>query len=124
MAAALQPGGVYVLDMDFLSSADEPAITTDESWEMTRGSVSVRATNDAVYVNHDGVEHWLAWGREAHLQGYTASAFAERVEASVDLRIESWHSESSRATGVSEFSVDDLAQAPAVGLTMVVLRRK
>jgi len=37
MAAALQPGGVYVLDMTFLSNADEPAITTDESWEMTRG---------------------------------------------------------------------------------------
>jgi hypothetical protein len=28
MAAALRPSGVYVLDMDFLSSADEPAITT------------------------------------------------------------------------------------------------
>jgi hypothetical protein len=106
-----------------LSSADEATLTTEESWEMTRGSVTVRATNDAVYVNADGVELVLAWGREAHLRGYTAAAFGERVHAVADLNIESWHPESSRATGVSEFSVDDTATAPVVGRAMVVLRR-
>jgi hypothetical protein len=124
MAAALQSGGVYVLDMDFLSSADEPAITTDESWEMRRAKVTVQATNDAVYVNDDGVEHWLTWGREAHLRGYTTSAFRKRVDTAVDLKIESWHPESSRATGVSEFNVSDPATAPVVGRIMVVLRRR
>lgn len=123
MAAALQPGGVYVLDMSFLSSPEEPTITTDESWEMTRGSVTVRAENDAVYVNDNGVAQVLAWGREAHLRGYTATAFGQRVDAAVDLKIESWYPESSRATGVSEFSVDDPATAPVVGRAMVVLRR-
>jgi SAM-dependent methyltransferase len=124
MAAALRPGGVYVLDMDFLASAEEPAITTDESWEMTRGKVTVRAENDAVYVNDDGAERVLAWGQEVHLRGYTASAFAQRVEATAGLVIESWHPESSRATGVSEFRVEDSAPAPVVGRTMVVLRRE
>jgi SAM-dependent methyltransferase len=124
IATALQPGGVYVLDLTFLSSDDEPPITTDESWEMMRGRVSVRATNDAVYVNDDGVEQCFAWGQEAHLRGYTAIAFAERVDTVVELKIESWHPESTRATGVSEFSIDDPVMAPVVGRAMVVLRRR
>ncbi len=124
MAAALRSGGVYVLDMDFLASATELAVTTDESWEMTRGKVTVRAENDAVYVNDDGVERVLAWGGEAHLRGYTATAFGERVAAVVDLKIESWHPESSRATGVSEFNLDDPGKGLVVGRAMVVLRRR
>jgi hypothetical protein len=91
---------------------------------MRRGNVTVRATNDAVYVNDDGVEHSLAWGREAYLRGYTASAFAERIDTAIDLKIESWHPESSRAAGVSEFSVRDFATPPVVGRAMVGLRRR
>jgi SAM-dependent methyltransferase len=76
MAAALKSGGVYVLDMDFLGSTERPA-TTDEPWEMTQGSVTVRAEDDAVYVNDCGVMSKLAWGREGHLRDYTWSAFAQ-----------------------------------------------
>jgi SAM-dependent methyltransferase len=123
MAAALRSGGAYVLDMHFLASADESTATTDESWEMTRGNVTVRAENDAVYVNDGGVTRVFTWGREAHLRGYTSAAFAQRVRAAAGLRIESWHPEMSRATGVSEFSVDDSVGAPVVGRAMVVLRR-
>jgi hypothetical protein len=84
----------------------------------------VRAENDAVYVNDDGVEQVLAWGQETHLRGYTAADFARRVGVVPELRIESWHPESSRSTGVSEFSVDDAGTSPLVGRAMVVLRRK
>ena len=124
MAAVVRSGGIYVLDMDFAASAEEPVITTDESWEMTRGSVTVRAENDAVYVKDGGIELELAWGQEAHLRGYTATAFGQRVDAAVGFKIESWHPESSRATGVSEFSADDPAKGPVVGRAMVVLRRR
>ena len=48
MAAALRPGGVYVLDLAFQARADEPPHTTDEGWEMTRGDVTVRGDNEAV----------------------------------------------------------------------------
>jgi SAM-dependent methyltransferase len=124
MAAALRSGGVYVLDLAFLAHEGERPITTDEGWEMTRGEVTVRGENDAVYVTDAGRQTRLVWGAEAHLRGYTASAFAERVAACPEIEIESWHPEASRATGVSEFSVDGRSGAPAPGRTMVVLRRR
>jgi len=124
MAAALRPGGVYVLDLTLLASADEPADTTDEGWEMTRGDVTVRGENDAVTVSDAGRERRLAWGPEAHLRGYTASAFAARVAACPAFALESWHPESSRETGVSEFHLDAHAGGSVVGRAMVVLRRR
>ena len=124
VAAALRPGGVYVLDVAFVATDGEPSHTTDEGWEMTRGDVTVRGENDAVFVTDAGVPRRLAWGPELHLRNYTASAFAERVGACPGFAIESWHPESSRETGVSEFAVEGQTGAPVVGRTMVVLRRK
>jgi SAM-dependent methyltransferase len=124
LAAALRPGGVYVLDLAFQAQAGEPVTTTDEGWELTRGAVTVRGENDAVYVTDAGVRRKLAWGSEAHLRGYTASAFAERVRSCPDLAIESWHPEAGRATGVSEFRLDGEAEPPPAGRAMVVLRRR
>jgi len=124
VAAALRPGGVYVLDLAFLARAGEAPATTDEGWEMTRGEVTVRGENDAVYVSDAGAQRRLAWGPEAHLRGYTASAFAERVAACPGLALESWHPESSRATGVSEFDLAAHTGGPVVGRAMVVLRRR
>lgn len=122
MAAMLRSGGIYVLDMEFLSSAGEPAITVDDSWVMERGSVVVRAEDDAVHVNDDGIEHVLPWSREAHLRGYTSAAFVERLDATDGLQIEAWHPEVDRGSGVSEFDVDETATPPVVGRAMVVLR--
>jgi SAM-dependent methyltransferase len=124
VAAALRPGGVYVLDIAFVATEGEPSHTTDAGWEMSRGGVTVRGDNDGVTVSEGGVERRLAWGAEAHLRNYTARAFGERIGACPDLAIESWHPESSRDTGVSEFALEGRAEAPAVGRTMVVLRRK
>jgi SAM-dependent methyltransferase len=124
MATALRPGGVYVLDVAFVATEGEPSHTTDEGWEMTRGNVTVRGENDAVYVTDGGVRRRLAWGSEAHLRNYTVSAFAERVAACPAFALESWHPEVSRATGVSEFGVEPGSPAPVVGRAMVVLRRK
>jgi SAM-dependent methyltransferase len=124
IAAALRSRGIYVLDMEFVANAEEPAVTTTEAWEMTQGPLTVRAENDAVYVNDRGVERVLAWGTEGHLRAYTVAAFGAVVAAVPDLTIESWHLEWSRATGVSEFRVHPSADAPAAGRSMVVLRRR
>ena len=113
-----------MLDIAFVATEGEPSHTTDEGWEMSRGDVTVRGENDGVTVTDAGASRRLAWGAEAHLRNYTASAFAERIGACPDLAIESWHPESSRETGVSEFALEGRADAPAVGRTMVVLRRK
>jgi SAM-dependent methyltransferase len=123
VAAALRPGGVYVLDLALQASAGEPVVTTEEGWEMRRGEVTVRGENDAVWVSDAGVQLRLAWGAEAHLRGYTASAFAERVRDCPGFAIESWHPEASRATGVSEFDLEGAAHPPPAGRVMVVLRR-
>lgn len=123
IAAALRPGGVYVLDMYFQADA-EPVFTTDQSWEMARGAITVRGEDEAVFVNDGGVEHELAWGVEAHLRGYTVEAFAACVGAADGLRIESFHPETTRATGVSEFDVDRATETPVAGRAMVVLRRE
>ena len=82
------------------------------------------AQGEIIAVTDAGVRRRLAWGAEAHLRGYTASAFAARVHACRDLAIESWHPESSRATGVSEFGLDAAASPPRAGRAMVVLRRR
>ena len=123
VASALQPRGVYVLDLAFQASAGQSVVTTDEGWEMTRGEVTVRAENEAVYVNDAGMLRRLAWGAEAHPRGYTGNAFAERVHACPDFELESWNPEVSCATGVSEFRFDGRS-APPVGRAMVVLRRR
>jgi SAM-dependent methyltransferase len=124
MAGALRPGGVYVLDLALQASGDQPVVTTEEGWEMTRGDVTVRGENEAVSVDHAGRRLRLAWGSEAHLRGYTAPALAERVRACPGFVIESWHPESSRATGVSEFCLDGQPDAPPEGRAMLVLRRR
>jgi SAM-dependent methyltransferase len=124
IAAALRPGGVYVLDLAFQAEAHEPVLTTDEGWQMTDGALTVRAENDAVHVDDAGVRLRLAWGAEAHLRGYTADAFAERVRACPGLVIASWHPELGRASGVSEFDGEGGAEPPRAGRAMVVLRRR
>jgi len=125
MARALRSGGVYVLDLDFRGDSREPAVTTDESWVMQRGNVTVTAEDAAVTVNDDGTEHVLAWGLEGHLRGYTVEAFAERVEQVPALQIESWHPEADRGDGdVSLFRVEHTSELPPTGRTMVVLRRR
>lgn len=122
IAACIRPGGVYILDMTFEDTVVATAPTTSESWEMTRGSVTVRAENDAVHVNDNGVERVLAWGQEAHLRPYTCDAFVELMRAVSGFTLESWHPETGRATGVSEFSLAPSAP-PIAGRAMVVLRR-
>jgi SAM-dependent methyltransferase len=124
VAAALRPGGVYVLDLGFLAREDDDVVTTDEGWEMTRWCVTVRGENDGVIVIDAGVERRLAWGAEAHLRGYTARSFAARVAACPAFALESWHPEVSRATGVSEFGVEPDGRGHVVGRAMVVLRRR
>jgi SAM-dependent methyltransferase len=123
MADALRPGGVYVLDLEFLANEEAPSSTTDEAWEMTADGITVRAENEAVEVIDHGVRRLLAWGEEGHLRGYTSAAFEQRVAAAGRFSIESWHPEWSRATGVSEFRLDHTTQPPLAGRAMVVLRR-
>ena len=124
MTGVLRPDGIYVLDMDFVEDLAAPSITTDETWEMSRDSVTVRAENDAVYVRDDGVDLVLAWGEETHLRGYTSQTLLDRVRAAGGFRVETWHPESGRnEEGVSQFAVDLRVEPPVVGRTMVVLRR-
>ena len=124
IARALRPDGVYVIDMDFLVDADAPVVTTEESWEMTRGRVVVRAENDGVHVTDRGLTRVLPWGDEAHLRGYTSQSFANLVAAVPDLEIDGWHPETEmNADGVSQFDIERRTDPPVVGRTIVVLRR-
>jgi SAM-dependent methyltransferase len=123
MAKALRPGGVYALDLAFVAKEGDPVRTTGDSWEMTRGEVTVEADDSGVRVTDSGVPLRLAWSAGAHLRGYTAQAFAERVRACPGLEIEGWYRELSRDTGVSEFS-DVASRELPVGRAMVVLRRR
>jgi hypothetical protein len=123
MSEALRPGGAYLVDLTLLADEREPADTTEEGWEMSRGDVCVRADDDAITVRDGERELRLSWGVETHLRGYTAPAFEACVAACPAFSIESWHPESSRASGVSEFPIDGQPEAPPGGRTMVVLRR-
>jgi SAM-dependent methyltransferase len=124
-AAALRPGGVYVLDVAFVAAEGEPSHTTDEGWEMTRGEVTVRGENDGVVVTDHGAERRLAWNRGAHLRNYTWDGFAARIAACPAFAVESWHPETARAeTGVSTFDPAGRTGRPGVGRAMVVLRRR
>ncbi len=123
MAAALRPGGIYVLDLGFLKNANDPVTTTTEGWEVTRGDVTVRGENEGVTVTEAGVKRSLAWGPGAHLRGYTTSSFAERVATCPAFAIESWHPAASGAAADSAFSVEGQPAASIVRRAMVVLRR-
>jgi hypothetical protein len=125
MAAALRSGGIYALDMYFSETVDAPEVTTDEEWVMSRGAVTVRATDDAIDVDDAGRRIALRWSGETHLRTYTCAQFAERVAAEPKLRIEAWHPEVARsgADGVSTFDADEPRQAPCAGRAVVVLRR-
>jgi SAM-dependent methyltransferase len=123
MASALRPGGVYVLDLAFIEKDGDPVRTTGDSWEMTRGEVTVQGDDSGVYVTDAGAQLQLAWSAGTHLRGYTAQALLERVGACPGLEVEGWHPEVSRATGVSEFSDVGSRELP-VGRAMVVLRRR
>lgn len=124
VAAALRPDGVYVLDVELSASLREPAPTTSEGWEMSRGKITVRAENEAVHVVDGGVERVLAWGQEGHLRAYTQESFARRIAASGAFRIESWHPEWRGASGVGEFCAEPESGSPGVGRGMVVLRSR
>ncbi len=124
MAAALRPCGVYVIDLGFLRSADDPVTTTSEGWEVTRGEVTVRGENEGVAVTEAGITRSLAWGAGSHLRGYTTSSFVERVGACPEFAIESWHPAASGAAGDSAFSIEGQPAAAIVRRAMVVLRRR
>jgi SAM-dependent methyltransferase len=123
MAAALRPGALYVLDFALQGSVDDEVLTTDESWEMSEGAITVRADNDAVTVEDGGVEHVLAWGPEVHLRGYTREALADCVARTGRFEIEAWYVEHGcDEAGVSVFGTDPVP-APDEGRVMVALRR-
>ena len=123
VAAALRPGGVYALDMEFLSREVAATTTVNEAWEMQRGPVVVRASDEAVYVDDGGRKLSLPWAASTHLRGYTPSAFMEVVEASRVFRSEAWHPELQQSSDVSEFDPEPASAGPVEGRAMVVLRR-
>jgi SAM-dependent methyltransferase len=122
VAKALRPGGLYVLDLEFAAADGGAAVTTEEAWDMTRGPVTVRASDDAVFVDDGGTKLELGWGDEIHLVAMTREAFSSRVTESACFAIESWHPEV-RAAGddVSRFRAEP-GERPELGRTMVVLR--
>ena len=61
MAQALRSGGLYILDLGFGPEVHPDAETTDETWEVSRGDITVRAQDDAVYVDDAGAHRILPW---------------------------------------------------------------
>jgi SAM-dependent methyltransferase len=124
VAEALRPGGVYVLDLTFAEAGGDESPTTDESWEMRRGNVTVRASNEAIRVEDGDTRHELAWGLETHLLAYTVDDFEARVAASGAFTIATWHPEGPPADdGVSRFPIAP-GERPRAGRSMVTLRAK
>ncbi len=125
MATALGVGGLYVLDMDFADRMDAPPITTEEAWEMTGAGITVRATDELIYVNDNGVALSLEWGSDNHLRNYTCATFTDRLNACRSFVVQSWHPESGRAgtEGISVFDAEQPVPVCTSGRTMVVLRR-
>jgi len=122
MATALRPGGVYVLDLGFASEVRPDAPTTDETWEESRGEITVRAENEGVFVTDAGRPVALRWGAETHLRAVTSQWFEDRLLGR--FTIESWHPESGRTNeGVSQWRLDVRTDPPVLGRAMVVLRR-
>jgi hypothetical protein len=125
MAAALRAGGVYLLDLDFDAAVRSEAQTANECWEESRGNVTVRAENDAVYIDDAGTHHVLPWATGSHLRCVTSEWLEDRVNSAGQFAIESWHPESGRTTaGVSQWSLNVRRDPPVLGRAIVVLRRR
>jgi hypothetical protein len=105
---------------------DEPPVTTTDEWMMSRGDISICATDDLIYVDDHGRRIELLWGAEGHLRNYTCETFSSLISRNGRFRVESWHPEVGRE-GEEEVSVFDAEQAAGScsrGRTMVVLRRQ
>jgi hypothetical protein len=126
MAAAIRSGGVYVLDLDFCEQMDVPAITTSEEWVMSRDDITIRATNEQIFVEDQGRRIELLWGIEEHLRGYTCDSFSTLISRNGCFQVESWHPEVGRTgeEAVTVFNAEQSAGRCSKGRTMVVLRRR
>jgi SAM-dependent methyltransferase len=123
VAEALRPGGVYVLDLEFAETGDGESITTDESWDMQRGPVTVRAGNESISVEDGDSRLELSWGSEMHLLAYAVDEFEARVAESGAFTIASWHPEGPpEDDGISRFQIAP-GERPRAGRSMVTLAR-
>ncbi len=122
-AAALKPGGVYILDLSFEAPGEDQGEEMDQ-WVMRRGPIEVAARLEGIEVMDDarGTSLALEWGPE--LRPYTVAAFAALVEESGPLALESCHPEVGQTEDeISYFEIERTIPSPVPGRSMVVLRR-
>ena len=119
VAEALEPGGIYVLDITFGTSGDAE---DDLEWSMERDGVVVRSTPECVEVR-DPARGTLALDWHEQLRPYSPTALRDLVTSTGRFAVETCHRESGR--GEDDVSLFDLTSAalPEAGRAMVVLRR-
>lgn len=118
VAYALDPGGVYILDLMFGTSGE--ADDDLEEWTMQRDGVEVSATPERVEVRDGARELVLDW--HERLRSYTPEAFEKLVASSGSLSIVTSYPESPGSEEISRFELRPQGELPARGRAMVVLR--
>ena len=121
--AALEPGGVYILDLTFVGEGGNGGVEIEE-WSMRRGEVEVRATESEIQVEdaERGVSLTLGWG--CRMRRYTGEQFEALVAASGTFEVAAYYPESYRdEDGVSVFDPHQSQASPPTGRTMVALLR-
>jgi SAM-dependent methyltransferase len=123
MAAALEPGGVYILDTAFGTSGE--AEDDLEEWVMERDDIEIHARPERIEVQDGGRGRQLTLDWHEQMHPYTPASFQKLVASAGRLSIEACYPESGQSEeGVSLFELQHAAELPAQGRAMVVLRRE
>ncbi len=120
VARALEPGGLYVLDLTF-GTRGEPEDDL-QTWDMESDGVVVRCTPERVVVDDPARDGSLALDWHELLRPYSPGEFRDLVGSTGRFSVETCHPESGQAQ--DDVSLFDLRTAPLpeTGRAMVVLR--
>ena len=121
VAAALESGGVYILDTAFGTSGE--AEDDLEEWVMERDDIEVHARPDRVEVRDGGrgLQLTLDWHEQMH--PYTPASFQSLIASAGRLSVETCYPEAGQTEdGISLFDLQPARGLPAQGRAMVVLR--
>lgn len=122
--AALEPGGIYLIDTELVDCDTAYWDYEDDEWEQTRGPLTVGIREGTLYAENSETGEVVELPWDAPLRCFNIDHFLELIEQSGLFAVEAWYPEADRTDeGISLFSLVTREETPVADRTMAVLRR-